>query len=163
MFLDKFIKKIGEVFSTLFNSAKKTWNKISPEIQNGILQGSGIIATVNKYLDAAPDFILQAIQAKFPALPLDKIEESLKKLAKALNISTDVNDPDLLTTIKNLQSYLASTKEDGKLWATISHSAAAVLAVVLAPAETRVAAVVSLLEYAYQHFIKPDVDVKEAA
>lgn len=157
MFLDSFLGKIGDFFSGLFSSAKKTWAKLSPEIQNALLHGSGIIATINKYVDAAPQFVIDAIVAKYPDLHIDQITQGLKKVAVALNIAIDTNDDDLTVVISKLQQYLASTKDDGKVWATISHSLAALLAVVLSPAETKVASVTSLLEFVYQHFIKGDV------
>ncbi len=163
MFLDKFLSKIGDVFSSLFNSAKKTWVKLSPEVQNAMLHGSAVFAAINKFRDAAPDFIIDFLTKKYPDLPVEKLFDGLTKVSLALNIAEGINSPDLETTIKNLQAYFASKKDDGKIWATLSHAAASILAVILAPAGTKVAVVISLIEYVFQDKVKGDMEEKEAA
>lgn len=151
-FLDKLFHAIGSIFTGLFNSAKKTWKKLSPEVQNALLHGSAVVATINDNIDASPDFIIEILQKKFPDLTKEKLHEGLGKVAEALKLAEATNTDDLETLIKNIQVYLGSLK--GKVWAAISHTIASVFAVVAAPPETKFAVISSMIEYVYQHLIK---------
>ncbi len=152
MFLDNFFKAIGHFFEGLFNAAQKTWNKLSPEIQQAMLHGSGIIATINDNVDKAPQFVFDLIQTKFPDLTKEKIEEVLKKGAEGLAIAEGINDTDVLTVIQRLQTYLSGLQ--GKTWARISQTLSLAIAAVLAPGATKFATFASLIEFVYQTFIK---------
>jgi hypothetical protein len=152
MFLDKFLAKIGDFFSGLFNAARRTWKKLSPDVQNAMIHASGVIDIINNNVDKVPDFVVEIIQKKFPDLDLEKLKVGLHAVGTELNLLEGVNDPDLLTLIEKLQKHLES--KQGKAWALISSSMSQILAVILAPAETKVAAIISLIEFVYQHFIK---------
>lgn len=143
-------KKIGEFFKGLFNAAKKTWNRLSPEVQEALQHGSGIVAIINQNIDATPDFVLEAILKRFPELTEEKIKDGLTKVAEELKILQGVNDPDLPTLLKNLQVYLGSLS--GKGWAVASHLIASAFAIITAPAGTKFAAITSLIEWVYQTF-----------
>ena len=148
-FLFEFFKTI---FGNLFNAAKKTWNKISPELQKAMLSGSGIISIINEHVDASPTFIKEYIQLKYPELTPEKIHEALLKASEGLVIAQELNDTDLLTTIQKIQGYLKGL--EGKVWANISQTLAKGIAAFLAPAETKFAAISSLIEFVFQTFIK---------
>ena len=152
MSLQTFLSKIGDFFSGLFNSAKKTWAKLSPEVQNAMLHGSGIIDIINNNVDKVPSFVIALIQSKYPDITTDKIHAGLKGIADALHIAEGVNDGDLEALISNIQKYLASL--NGKIWANISGTLAKAIAAFLAPPETKFAAISSLMEFVYQTFIK---------
>jgi hypothetical protein len=151
-FLGEFLKKVGDIFENLFNQARKTWKKLSPEVQNAMLHGSDNIATINDHVDETPQFILHLLQEKYPDLTLENIHASLKAASEGLSIGEQINDEDLGTMIINLQKYLSGL--EGVLWAKISHALALGIAVFLAPAGTKLAAITSLLEYVFQDLIK---------
>lgn len=152
MSLKTFISKIGNFFTNLFSNAAKVWKKLSPELQASMLHGSAIIAAVNDNIDKAPTFVIEILQKKFPDLSVEKIKLALKAAAQGLSIAEGVNSDDLESSIKNLQVYLSGLK--GATWAKISHTLSAGIAIALAPAGTKLAAIVSLLEYVYQDLIK---------
>lgn len=154
MFLDKLFKAIGSIFTGLFNSAKKTWKKLSPEVQNAMLQASSIVETINTNIDGTPAFIIEILRKKFPGLTVEKLHEYTGKVAAALKLGQELNDPDLETLIVHLQAYLGSLK--GKVWAAMSHTIASLFAIVAAPPETKFAIISSLMEYVYQHLIKKE-------
>lgn len=152
MSLKTLFAKIGDFFEGLFSSAKKVWNKLSPELQNAFLQGSGIISIINSNIDKVPDEVLAIISKKFPGLTREKLHEGLKKVADALNIGSSLNDESLETTITNIQQYLDKTQ--GEKWAGVSSLASKVIAFFLAPKGTKWSVFESLMEYVYHSFVK---------
>lgn len=152
MSLKTLFAKIGDFFEGLFSSAKKVWNKLSPELQNAFLQGSGIISIINDNVDKAPDEVLALINKKFPGITKEKLHEGLKKVTHALNIATSLNNESLETTIFNIQYYLDKTQ--GEKWAGISSLASKVFAFFMAPKETKWSVFEALMEYVYHSFIK---------
>lgn len=159
MFLTDFFNKIGHAFKSIFNSAQKAWNKVSPEIQKALLWGSGAVAIINKNVDAAPVFVLDLIEKKFPGLDREKLHNGMNQIAQALGVAQNINNTDILATIQALQVYLSGLK--GKLWANISQTLAAGIAAAIAPPETKFAAISSLVEFVYQHYIKKQVETDE--
>jgi hypothetical protein len=153
-FLGKLLAAIGSLFTGLFNEAHRVWKKLSPEIQAAMLHGSAIVDVINKNIDAAPAFIIELLQKKFPDLTLEKLHSGLNEVAKGLNIAETVNNDELGTLIEKLQVYLNSLN-DG-VWAGISHTIASIFAVITVPAGTKFATISSLMEYVYHHFIKKD-------
>lgn len=149
-------KKIGEWFSHLFQGAKKAWENTSPEVQDALIKASTIVALINKYRSETPQFIIDLMEKK--GIPVDTALDVLNKYSSYIGVAEDINNPDLVTTVSNLQSYFDKVKPQGKVWAVLSHSAASLISVFLAPASTKVAAIVSLLEYVYQEIVKPDVE-----
>ena len=71
---------------------------------------------------------------------------------EGLTIAEGVNTDDLEAMIKNLQTYLAGLK--GHTWEKISHTLSLGISVALAPGGTKLAAIVTLMEYVYQDLIK---------
>lgn len=151
--MKKLLEKIGEFFSSLFNGANRTWKKVSPEVRNALLQGSGIVAIINKNIDQLPDFVLDLILKQYPDLPVEKIKEVLLEVGKVTNI--EISD-DILVTIQNVQKYLS--ERTGKVWAIASDTLAKVIAVFLAPKDTKVASIISLIVFVYHRFIKKEVE-----
>lgn len=150
-FLEKLFHFIGSVFSGLFKSARKAYNSLSDEQKAALLHGSGIIDIINASLDKTPTEIRELITEKYPDIPEPLLESGLFALAHAFKLVPASNSlEDVIEAIKNhLKSF-----EKGKTWAVISHSLASALSVIFSPPETKVAAVVSLIEYVFQHLIK---------
>jgi hypothetical protein len=150
--------KIGLFFVGLFNAAKKAFEGLSEAQQQALISGSGIVAIFNDMLLDAPEAIRKAIAERFPELDEPKLESALFELASHFGISfspTEGSPQNLEDLIILIQTYLLKQKnKNGKLWAIASHGAASVLAVLFAPPETKVASVVSLLEWVYQEFVK---------
>lgn len=140
---------IGQFFVGLFNAAKKTYSKLSDEQKAALQQGTGLVAIINDNLTLAPAEVRALIQKAFPDLDEVKLETALFEVARSFN-TTGLQDLD--GAILVLQDHL--TRLDGKAWAVASHAAAALLSVLFAPADTKVATIVSLIEWVYQHFIK---------
>lgn len=155
MSLKTFFGNIGDFFEGLFNAAKRTWNKLEPAVQNSILHGSGVVEAINRNLDKTPDFIINLIKSKYPSFDLEKLKLGIAEITKGLNIASDIEDPDLETMVANLQVYLKGLS--GKTWAIISNSMANIIAVFTAPGGTKVAAIVQLMEFAYQSFVKKKI------
>ena len=152
--MKKLLSKIGHFFESLVNGAQRTWNRLEPDVRKAILQGSGIIALINKFIDKTPEELFQLLQEKFPDLPIDKVKASLKQISEALNLSTEDDDAIVLLTL--IQEYLANRK--GTAWAIASDTLAKIIAIALAPAGTKVATIVSMLWFAYHKYIKKDDD-----
>lgn len=143
---------IGDFFAHLFSGTKKTWKKISPEVQQALLYGSDVIDTINKYLDQTPDFIIDLLTKKYPKLDRNHLKDALSEASKDLKIASDINNDDLETIIKNLQAYLSGLQ--GKGWAKISSFLAQGIAIFTAPAGTKFGMITSLIEFVYQTFFK---------
>jgi hypothetical protein len=143
---------IGHLFEGLFNAAKKAYNGLTPEQQTALQQGSGLVAIINNMITATPAEVRAAIQAKFPELDEKKLEEGLFGVAKAFHITELTSLDDVIVAI---QKHLESLQ--GNLWEVASHAAASALAIIFAPPETKFAAIASLLEWVYQHFIKKSI------
>lgn len=150
--MKKLLSLIGLFFTGLFNSAQKTWNKLSPEVKAALMNGSGIIEIINSNIDQTPDFVIQLIQKKFPELTIEKIKDGLHQAALGLSIANEINNADLKATIVNLQKYLEGLK--GTTWAKISQTLALGFAAAIAPKGTKFAAISSLMEFVYHSFIK---------
>lgn len=150
--MKKLLSIIGDFFTSLFGGAKKTWKKLSPEVQAALLNGSGIIEIINTNVDEAPDFVIELIQKAFPNLDIEKLKDGLHQAALGLTVAESINNADLQTTIENLQAYLKGLQ--GTTWAKISQALALGIAAALAPPTTKFAAISSLIEFVYHSFIK---------
>lgn len=142
-------KIIGAFFVGLFNAAKKAYSKLSPEQQDALQAGTGLVAILNDNLAATPEQIRLLIQQRFPNLDEESLEKALFSVLQQFNLTVAENLDQAIVTI---QGHLSSL--EGKAWAVASHGVAAALSVAFGPKETKVATIVSLLEWVYQHFIK---------
>lgn len=150
--LGKFLEKIGDFFKGLFSQAEKTWDKLSPDVQEALLKGSEIIALINKNVNEAPEFVIELIQSK-TGVDRAELQEALAKVAAALNVAKDLNSPDLETLVKGIQAHLDAS--NSVVWAGISSLAAKLIAAVFSPG-TKWAVFESLAEFVYQQYIKKD-------
>ena len=140
------------IFTDLFDSAAKAWNKLEPKVQDALLKGSGIISVINQNLEATPDEVFDLIEKKFPDVTKENLTEALAKVTDKLKVAEDIENPDLLTTIKNLQAYFAGFK--GKFWESTASTASQLLSIALSPDETPFAKVAMFIEYVYRKKIK---------
>ena len=134
------------IFTDLFNSAEKTWNKLEPEVQDALLDGSGIINIVSQHLDATPDEVYDLIQKKFPSITKEKLKDGLSKVSNGLKLTENANTTDLTSTIKNLQTYFSGLHGNSV--------SAQILSTVFSPDETEFAKISTLIEYVYRKKIK---------
>ena len=151
-FLTNFIKKIGEWFASLTKGAEKVWDNTEPEIKDALLKASGIVDVINKYVSKPPEFILEMLLAKFPDLPVEKIQEIVTEVAKDLNLANTAIQPDILVTLDNIKVYLAA--HTGSKWARLSENIANGIAIFLAPAGTPWNKIGTIMWWVYQTFIK---------
>lgn len=155
MSLQSFLSKIGLFFTGLFNAAARTWAKVSPEIQDALKHGSGVLAIINQNVEEAPEAVIYLIQEAFPKLDRPTLLAGLRGVAEGLNVADGIVDNDLEGTVERLQKYLAGLKsERAQFWAAISSLAAKLLALAFAPAGTKWATFEALMEFVYQRFIK---------
>lgn len=151
-FIKKLLAAIGHFFEGLFNAAEKAYDSLSPEQQAALQNGSGVVAVINSMLAAEAADVRAAIHEKFPGIDEMVLENGLFALAKAFGI-TNYNNID--ECIAALQKYFAQLQ--GNTWDAINHGAASLLAVLFAPANTKFAAIASLLEYVYRRYIRPSI------
>lgn len=141
------------IFTDLFNAAKRTWNKLEPEVQTALVHGSGVIDIINRNLSAIPADIITLIQTKYPDLDVIKLKTGLQAVTTQLTKIEAIPDQDLTKTIQNLQAYLSGLQ--GKFWEGASSTLAQLLSIVLAPEETIFAKIASLIEYVYRKKVNP--------
>lgn len=140
------------IFTDLFNSIEKAWNKLDPEVQAALIKGSTVVNIINENLQATPDSVFDLIQKKFPDVTKDKLSAALANVTDKLKVAQDTANPDLLTTIKNLQTYFAGFQ--GKFWEGTASTASQLLSIALAPDETPFAKVAAFIEFVYRRKIK---------
>lgn len=150
-FLKSFLGKVGSFFSSLFNAAQRTWNQLPSEVKTGILHGSGIVNILNDNIDKTPEEVVKLIETAYPDLTPTSLNSALANLMHGLNLELITEDT-LESIVEKLMDYLRPL--EGKLWAAISNTVASILSVFLAPPETKVATITSLMEFAYQRYIK---------
>ncbi len=140
------------VFTDLFNSAERAWEKLEPAIQTALLQGTGIISIINQNLETTPPELLQLIAGKFPSLSQQNLENALNKAQNVIGIVQGTATLSLEETLSNVQLYL-KTKQ-GTLWENASSILGQTLSVAFAPDETPFAKISMLAEIALEHFKK---------
>lgn len=135
---------------SIFNKAEAAYNKLSPEIQASLKNGSGILAVINADLTGPAAPIVATIEAKFGVNPTD-VTNVLQKIAVAFNIAV-ADSTDLPTLIAALQKYLAGL---GGVWSFISGCAAEIGADVLNGDTNPLTIGIDLMRYVYVTKIKP--------
>lgn len=149
-FFGRLLAAIGSIFTGLFNEMKKVYNDLPQEAKDALLHGTGIIDILNTEIGKTPAELRALILSKYPDLDETKLEEGLFRLIHVFKLLPDSNNIDDVITA--IQSHLKSL--EGKEWATFSHAASSLLAALFSGPETKVASIVSLIEYVYQHFFK---------
>jgi hypothetical protein len=104
------------IFTDLFDSVAKAWNKLEPKVQDALVKGSGIMNVINTNLQATPDEVFDLIQKKFLMLQKKTLQKPLGKVTDKLKVAQDIEDPDLFTTLKNPGRliFLVSMVNSGK-------------------------------------------------
>lgn len=139
-------------FTDLFNSVEKSWHKLEPDVQNALIQGSGVINVINQNLQSTPQQVFDLISTKFPDLTKDKLTAGLAKVTAGLKVAQDVANPDVLTTIQNLQTYFSGLQ--GKFWEGAASTTSQLLSIAFSPDETPFAKIAMFIEYVYRKKIK---------
>lgn len=150
--IGKLLHKIGDFFTNLFHSAEKLWDKVPPDLQEALMQGSEFVNIINTNLDETPDFIFELLQQKYPNLTKEELHGYLTKALEGTAIAHEVTNQNLEQTIVALQTYLGSLS--GTTWAKISGLIAQGYAAAKAPSGTKWAAIASLINFVYHAFIK---------
>ncbi len=140
------------IFTDLFNSVEKAWNKLDPKVQDAVIKGSGVISIINSNLQSTPDVVFDLIEKKYPDVTKENLTAALANVTDKLNVAQGIANPDLLTTIKNLQTYFSGFQ--GKFWEGTASTASQLLSIALAPDETPFAKVALFIEYVYREKIK---------
>ena len=141
---------LGSIFQHVMTGAEKTFNELPQETKDALIHGSGVLDFINKEIGKLPEEIEAGLLTTFPDLNVESLKAGLFAICKALNIQVDENSlPDM---IAKLQAHITSLQ--GNTWDAIMNGAANILAIFLAPANTKFAAVASLMEYVYQTFFK---------
>jgi len=140
------------IFTDLFNSVEKAWNKLDPKVQDAVIKGSGVISIINSNLQSTPDVVFDLIEKKYPDVTKENLTAALANVTDKLNVAQGIANPDLLTTIKNLQTYFSGFQ--GKFWEGTASTASQLLSIALAPDETPFAKVALFIEYVYRKKIK---------
>jgi hypothetical protein len=140
------------IFTDLFNSVEKAWDKLDPKIQDAVIKGSGVISIINSNLQSTPDVVFDLIEKKYPDVTKENLTAALANVTDKLNVAQGIANPDLLTTIKNLQTYFSGFQ--GKFWEGTASTASQLLSIALAPDETPFAKVAMFIEYVYRKKIK---------
>ena len=134
----------------LFNTIKKEYQHLSDTEKQALQNGTGLVALINSMLDKTPAEIRLAIEQKFPNINEHVLESALYSLVNTLGLSVAGNS--IEQSISAIKTKLASLH--GKDWELISHTAASAIAVFFSPTETKVATIVSFIEWVYRTFIK---------
>jgi hypothetical protein len=96
--------------------------------------------------------VFDLITKKFPDLTKDNLTAGLAKVTADLKVEEDVANPDVLTTIKNLQTYFSGLQ--GKFWQGAASTMSQILAIALAPDETPFARVALFIEFVYRKVLQ---------
>lgn len=147
--------KIGDFFEKVWLAAKSAFKKLSPEQQESVMTGSGLIDVINDNLETVPDELRKKVYEKFPvAKELEPIFYQVANLF-GLNVSTESAD-DFIDSVQAKLSSLKTTNPQE--WAIASHSYAAAISLLISPKGTKLSQVVSVLEMVYQKFFKKSID-----
>lgn len=140
----------GGIFSHVLKGAEKTFNNLPEATQQALLHGSGVLDFINSQVDAVPEDIEAGLLKEFPDLDIDKLKIGLLAVAQGFNLQVDANS--VTDIIQKIKDYLTSLH--GNVWDAITQGAANIIAIFLAPADTKFGAIASLMEYVYQTFFK---------
>ena len=157
-FITTWLKKLGEVFTSLTKGAQKVWDKTEPKIKLAIFWGSGIVNILNKFLNQDAPFVLEALRQEFPELE-PKFEAIFTEVATDLNLLDKGVSPDLLTTLQAVLGFLAS--RTGQKWAKDSEFVANTIALFLSPDGTIYGKIGTIMWWVYETFIKKGATVQQ--
>lgn len=153
-FISKLLKTIGGFFVGLLNAAKKVWLKLSPDLQNAMLQASGVVSILNANAGSTGFALMALIKHAFPGLDDVKLKQALSDTAGYLKLGEEINNTDLVAMLEGIAKHLDAT--NGTKWAQTSHDLYTILAKVFAPEGTKLTVIIQLAEFVYHNFIKKD-------
>lgn len=144
------VKFLESVFPFLFNALKRSWDNLSTQQQQALVNAGTIGQFLKNNLNALGGDLVSAISTA-TALPTADVEATLIKLAGEFGLTTtDVN-----AAVAHLQTKLqaaASTSEWNGLLTTILNAGATILS---GGAIDWVHVALGLGEWVYQQFVKP--------
>lgn len=149
--MKKLLQKIGQIFTSVFNGAKKAFNALDPEEQEALKTGSGLAAVIQDNLEKAPEAVIEALQKQFPKLNAKKLEESVFSMANSVGL-TKFNS--LVEAVDAIQEFVRT--KTGRDWANAMDTIAKGAAIFLAPKKTKASVIFSLMVFVYHTFIKKD-------
>lgn len=141
---------LSKLFSDLFSATHKAWDDLPKNVQDGLLNGSGILNILNQFTGQDPKLTIATIQANYPDENLDAIYGGLSAVAKSFNLQIPATLEDLVVVI---QTHLKSI--DATIWPAVISAAASILATILSGTGTPFEIVASLLQFVYTNFVKP--------
>jgi hypothetical protein len=144
---------LAHLFNSLFNATRDAWNKLPKNIQDGLLNGSGILNIINQYADQDPKLVIATIQANYPNENLDLIYTGLVAVAKSFNLIPGAVPATLEEVVALIQAHLKSV--EATVWPAIIQAAAGVLATILSGSGTPFEIISTLLQFVYTNFVKP--------
>lgn len=150
--MSKVLKAVGAFLAGVLNAAKKAFLSLTPEQQEAVKSGSGIMDMINKYLDETPGKVRELILSKFPDLKLPELEAALFRLSRLFNLGDCKSADDVIDAIQNKIKTV-----EGIDWENISQAYALAMGIALAPKGTKIFQIVSALEWAYRKFFKKSV------
>lgn len=145
-----FGKLIAGVFSIFKSSAVKLWEDLTPEEQENLKHGSGVVNIINTHIDEAPEIIQQEIIAAFPDLDIVQLETELIKVCGYLGLT--ISGQTITDAITALKAYLNS--KTGTIWQWASSGLAELISVALSKDTTIFAKISMLVEYVYRTYIQ---------
>ncbi len=143
--LERFIAK-------LFKSSQKLWNAINPIVQEVIKQSSAVVELITKAENMTPQFIFDKITEVLPFFTKEKLDEVLIKVGKVSNLVTDVNNPDVLEVIANIDKKIMEAHPDDK--EGVAHTIATWIATFATPPETTFGVITSIMKLVFTTFVK---------
>jgi hypothetical protein len=139
---------LGSIFKHVMTGAEKTFNELPEETKDALIHGSGVLDFINKNVGKLPEEIEAGLLETFPDLDVESLKTGFLALCKVWNIP--VNEDTLPDIIAKIQAHISSF--EGNTWKNIMNGAANLVAIFLAPAGTKFAAIASLMEYVYQTY-----------
>lgn len=151
----KFFAKIGIWHPSIEDAVEHLYNKLHDFEKEAIKDASGWIAIINANLQAAPDFVFNLIQQKFPGVTKENAAETLNKLnAAILKVDASITD-DFDAALAKLQDYLSKFEDNS--WIAITRAVVSVLTDIFLKGATPIQTIETVLEYVYRTFIKGKV------
>lgn len=143
---------LERVFKLLHDNAEKLWEAVNPEVQQILKDSSAAVNIIQQGLNMTPAFVLDKIHDVIPFFTPEKLQLVLLQAGKIVNIGNRVDDPDLVTTVGNVQSIMKSMdQEDAKQYAEALANA---IALYSTPPETSLSVIGSLMKFVFQTFVK---------
>jgi hypothetical protein len=117
-----------------------------------IKSASGIFAVINTNLEAAPDFLWDILESKFPGLTKDTVTGFLNHINTQMKVIDGAIPDDFNTALTKLREYLNGFEGDG--WIGMVRMAVEFGASFLSNGKLSIQAIIPVLEYVYRTFIK---------